>query len=57
MNASISNEPARRLAAKLGRWSARHRGKAILLWLAVLFVGLTAAGVGSKKLSAAGEAT
>jgi putative drug exporter of the RND superfamily len=58
MNASISpNEPARGLAAKLGRWSAQHRGKAILLWLAVLFIGLTAAGVGSKKLSAAGEAT
>jgi uncharacterized membrane protein YdfJ with MMPL/SSD domain len=44
------------LAARLGRWSAEHRGKAILLWVAVLLLGLALAGVGSKKLSAAGEA-
>jgi uncharacterized membrane protein YdfJ with MMPL/SSD domain len=44
------------LAARLGGWSAEHRKKAILLWLAILLVGIAAAGVGSKKLSAAGEA-
>jgi uncharacterized membrane protein YdfJ with MMPL/SSD domain len=44
------------LAARLGGWSAEHRKKAILLWVAILLVGLVATGVGSKKLSAAGEA-
>ncbi len=44
------------LAARLGGWSAEHRKKAILLWVAILLVGLAATGVGSKKLSAAGEA-
>jgi uncharacterized membrane protein YdfJ with MMPL/SSD domain len=44
------------LAARVGSWSAEHRKKAILLWVALLFVGMAAAGVGSKKLSLAGEA-
>src|SRR4029453_4407798 len=56
MNAPLSTHSQRGLAARLGGWSAEHRMKAILLWLAILLVGLTAAGVGSKKLSAAGEA-
>jgi putative drug exporter of the RND superfamily len=53
-------QPARShagVAARLGSWSAQHRKKAILLWIAVLVFGLAAAGVGSKKLSPAGEAT
>jgi putative drug exporter of the RND superfamily len=45
------------LAARLGSWSAEHRKKAILLWVAILLVGMLAAGVGSKKLSLAGEAS
>jgi putative drug exporter of the RND superfamily len=45
------------LAARLGRWSAEHRGKAILLWVAFLVVALLAGGVGSKKLTRAGEVT
>jgi len=45
------------LAARLGRWSAEHRKKAVLLWTALLLVALVLGGVGSKKLSAAGEAT
>src|SRR6266536_578655 len=45
------------LAARLGSWSAEHRKKAILLWVAILLIGMAAAGVGSKKLSLAGEAS
>src|SRR6266542_2571138 len=56
MNAPHSTHSRRGLAARLGGWSAEHRTKAILLWVAILLVGLAAAGVGSKKLSAAGEA-
>src|SRR6266542_2844427 len=56
MNAPLSTHSQRGLAARLGGWSAEHRTKAILLWVAILLVGLAAAGVGSKKLSAAGEA-
>ncbi len=56
MNAPHSTHSQRGLAARLGGWSAEHRTKAILLWVAILLVGLAAAGVGSKKLSAAGEA-
>jgi len=44
------------LAAQLGMWSAEHRKKAVLLWVAVLFVALAVGGVGTKKLSASGEA-
>src|SRR6188768_2501887 len=56
MNTPLSTHSQRGLAARLGGWSAEHRTKAILLWVAILLVGLAAAGVGSKKLSAAGEA-
>jgi uncharacterized membrane protein YdfJ with MMPL/SSD domain len=52
----LSGSAPRGLAARLGGWSAEHRKKAILLWVAILLVGLAATGVGSKKLSAAGEA-
>jgi RND superfamily putative drug exporter len=45
------------LAARLGSWSAEHRKKAILLWVALLLVGVLATGVGSKKLSVTGEAS
>src|SRR6266511_38701 len=44
MDAPLSTHSQRGLAARLGGWSA------------ILLVGLAAAGVGSKKLSAAGEA-
>jgi putative drug exporter of the RND superfamily len=56
MNTPLERQPSSGLAARLGSWSARHRNKAILLWIAVLLVGLLATGVGSKKLSLAGEA-
>jgi uncharacterized membrane protein YdfJ with MMPL/SSD domain len=55
MKAQPSTYSQRGLAARLGAWSAEHRAKAILIWVAVLVLGLAAAGVGSKKLSTAGE--
>jgi RND superfamily putative drug exporter len=56
MNTPLERQRSSGLAARLGSWSAQHRNKAILLWIAVLLVGLLATGVGSKKLSLAGEA-
>jgi uncharacterized membrane protein YdfJ with MMPL/SSD domain len=45
------------IAARLGRWSAEHRAKAILAWIALLLAALAAAGVGAKTLSPSGEST
>jgi RND superfamily putative drug exporter len=57
MNTQHDRQRSSGLAARLGSWSAEHRKKAILLWVAILLVGMAAAGVGSKKLSLAGEAS
>ena len=43
------------LAARLGRWSAEHRKKAVLGWIALLLIAVTAGSVSAKKLSATGE--
>jgi uncharacterized membrane protein YdfJ with MMPL/SSD domain len=43
------------LAARLGAWSAEHRKKAILGWVALLLVALLVGSGGAKKLSATGE--
>src|SRR4026207_1374931 len=56
MNTLHGSSRPQGLAARLGSWSAEHRTKAILLWVAILLLGIAAAGVGSKKLSLAGEA-
>jgi uncharacterized membrane protein YdfJ with MMPL/SSD domain len=44
------------LAERLGRWSAQHRAKALLAWVALVLVAFVAAGTGDKVLSSAGEA-
>src|SRR5689334_21250987 len=49
--------PSHGIASRLGRWSVAHRRKATLIWLALVVIGLLAAGVGSKQLSPAGEAS
>jgi uncharacterized membrane protein YdfJ with MMPL/SSD domain len=41
------------LAARLGGWSAEHRKKAVLGWLALVLIAITAGNVGAKELSAA----
>jgi uncharacterized membrane protein YdfJ with MMPL/SSD domain len=48
---AASGPPRGGIAARLGSWSARHRKKAVLGWLAVVVIALAAGGVGSKKLS------
>jgi RND superfamily putative drug exporter len=45
------------IAERLGRWSARHRGKALLAWIALVLVAFVAAGLGERTLSSAGEAS
>jgi putative drug exporter of the RND superfamily len=45
------------LAARLGGWSAAHRRKAVLAWIALLLIALAAGSAGAKKLSSAGEST
>jgi putative drug exporter of the RND superfamily len=56
MNTPLEHHRSGGLAARLGSWSAQNRNKAILLWIAFLLIGLLATGVGTKKLSLAGEA-
>ena len=41
------------LAARLGSWSAEHRRKAIIGWVALFVIAMLAGGVGAKKLSTA----
>jgi RND superfamily putative drug exporter len=40
MTSSSSAQQSRSLAARIGRWSTRHRGKAIVGWLAFVLVAL-----------------
>ena len=49
--------PPAGLAARVGRWSAEHRKKAILGWIALLLIALAVGSIGAKKLSVAGEST
>jgi uncharacterized membrane protein YdfJ with MMPL/SSD domain len=44
------------IAERLGRWSARHRAKALLAWVALVLVAFVAAGAGDRLLSSSGEA-
>jgi uncharacterized membrane protein YdfJ with MMPL/SSD domain len=41
------------IAGRLGRWSAQHRAKAVLGWIALVLVAFVAAGTGEKVLSTA----
>jgi putative drug exporter of the RND superfamily len=43
--------PPAGLVARLGSWSAQHRAKAILAWLALVLVATGSYGIGQKKLS------
>ncbi len=52
MNTVQSKEMS--IAARLGRWSAEHRKKAVLGWIALLLIAVAAGSVGAKKLAAAG---